>query len=65
MVLFVWFAMLMQAFAPAGAQLTSMQAAAFEAHLRAELEMPAPASALFGAAGHVVRYQMPKLAAGY
>jgi hypothetical protein len=39
-----------------------LQAQAYEAHLRAELDAPAPASALFGAAGHVARYQMPKLA---
>ena len=65
MLLFIWFAVIVQAFMPGGAQLASMQAAAYEAHLRAELEAPAPASALLGAASHVVRYQMPKLAAGF
>jgi len=40
-----------------------LQAQAFEIHLRAQLETPAPTSALFGAASHVARYQMPKLAA--
>lgn len=65
MLLFIWFAVMMQAFAPGGAQLVSMQAAAYEAHLRAELDAPAPASALFGAASHVARYQMPKLAVGH
>ena len=52
-----------QMFFPGGQQLMALQAQAFESHLRAQLEMRAPTSALLGAASHVARYQMPKLAA--
>ena len=60
MLLYIWMCVMAQAFFPGGHTLAVLQAQAYEAHLRAELD--APASALFGAAGHVVRYQMPKLA---
>lgn len=53
-----------QAFLPGWDRVAAMQAQAYEAHLRAELEAPAPTSALFGAASHMTRYQMPKLSAG-
>lgn len=52
MMLYIWFAVMVQAFMPGGARVASMQAGAFEAHLRAELERPA----VIGAAGHVARY---------
>jgi len=40
-----------------------LQAQAYEAHLRAHLETPAPTGLALGAAGHMSRYQMPKMAA--
>lgn len=52
MLLYIWFAVMMQAFMPGGDRIASLQAGAFEAHLRAE----AGSSALIGAAGHVARY---------
>ncbi len=52
MMLYIWFAVMMQAFMPGGDRIASMQSGAFEAHLRAELERPA----VVGAAGHVARY---------
>ena len=61
MMLFIWTAVMMQAFMPGGAGIAAMQARAYEQHLRAELESPEPTSALFGAAQHVVRYATPKL----
>lgn len=61
MMLFIWTAVMMQAFMPGGAGVASMQAKAYEQHLRTELEAPAPTPALFGAAQHVVRYAAPKL----
>jgi hypothetical protein len=64
MLLYIWMCVMAQAFMPAVGSIASMQAAAYEAHLRAELDAPAPPSALFGAAGHVTRYQMPRLAIG-
>ncbi len=62
MLIFIWMCVITQAFTPGGAPIASMQAAAFQAHLRAELEMPAPEPALFGAARHVARYSAPALA---
>jgi hypothetical protein len=52
---------MVQAFMPAASTIASMQAAAYEAHLRSELDLPAPASAAFGAASHVARYATPRL----
>ena len=63
MLVYIWMCVIAQAFFPGGHTLAVLQAQAYEAHLRAELEAPAPTSALLGAAGHVTRYQMPKLAA--
>lgn len=54
-----------QAIFPGGHTLAVLQAQAYEAHLRAELDMPAPTSGAFGAASHVVHYQMPKLASAF
>lgn len=65
MLFYIWMCVMAQAFFPGGHTLAVLQAQAYEAHLRAELEAPAPTSALFGAAGHVARYQMPKLAAAF
>lgn len=62
MMMFIWMCVFAQAFLPGGASIASLQAAAYEAHLRAELESPAPPSALLGAASHITRYQLPKLA---
>jgi hypothetical protein len=52
MLLYIWFAVMVQAFMPGGDRIASLHAGAFEAHLRAETETPA----LIGAAGHVARY---------
>jgi hypothetical protein len=52
MLLYIWFAVMVQAFMPGGDRIASMHAAAFEAHLRAEIESPR----LVGAAGHVARH---------
>lgn len=52
MMLYIWFAVMMQAFMPGGDRIASLQAGAYEAHLRAEIEGPA----VIGAAGHVARY---------
>ena len=62
MLIFIWMCVITQAFMPGGVQMVSLQAAAFQAHLRAELEMPAPESALIGAARHVARHDVPALA---
>ena len=64
MLFYIWMCVMVQAFMPGAGAVASMQAAAYEAHLRAELEAPAPISAAFGAASHVARYQMPRLAIG-
>lgn len=63
MLLYIWLNVMAQMFFPGGQQMMALQAQAFEMHLRAQLEAPAPTSALLGAASHVVHYQMPKLAA--
>jgi hypothetical protein len=52
MLMYIWFAVMMQAFMPGGDRIASLHAGAFEAHLRAEIEGPA----LVGAAGHIARY---------
>lgn len=52
MMLYIWFAVMMQAFMPGGDRIASMQSGAFEAHLRAGLETPSA----IGAASHVARY---------
>lgn len=52
MLMYIWFAVMVQAFMPGGDRIASLQAGAFEAHLRAEIETPA----VIGAAGHVARY---------
>jgi hypothetical protein len=63
MLLYIWLSVVAQMVFPGGQHMLMLQAQAFETHLRAQLEAPAPTSALFGAASHVARYQMPKLAA--
>jgi hypothetical protein len=52
MLLYIWFAVMVQAFMPGGDRIASLHAGAFEAHLRTEIE----GAALVGAAGHVARY---------
>ena len=52
MMLYIWFAVMMQAFMPGGDRIASMQSGAFEAHLRSGLETPSA----IGAASHVARY---------
>jgi len=52
MMLYIWFAVMMQAFMPGGDRIASMQSGAFEAHLRSGLET----SSAIGAASHVARY---------
>jgi len=63
MLIYIWFSVVAQMLFPGGQQMLMLQAQAFETHLRAQLEAPAPTSALLGAASHVARFQMPKLAA--
>lgn len=53
MLTYIWFAVMMQAFMPGGDRIASLQAGAFEAHLRAAIEATPTA---IGAAGHVARY---------
>lgn len=52
MLVYIWFAVMMQAFMPGGDRIASLHAGAYEARLRAEIEAPT----LIGAAGHVARY---------
>lgn len=52
MLMYIWFAVMVQAFVPGGDRIASLQTGAFEAHLRAEIDTPA----VIGAAGHVARY---------
>lgn len=61
MLMFVWLCV-MSSLMPGGSQIATMQAAAFQAHLRAQLEMPEPEPAAFGAARHVVHYAIPAFA---
>ncbi len=63
MLIYIWLNVMAQMFFPGGQQMLMLQAQAFETHLRSQLEAPAPTSALLGAASHMARYQMPKLAA--
>ncbi|MEZ6023943.1 MAG: hypothetical protein R3C16_11140 [Hyphomonadaceae bacterium] len=53
MLLYIWFAVMVQAFMPGGDRVASLHAGAYEAHLRAEIEST---PAALGAAGHVARY---------
>ncbi|MBL8538456.1 MAG: hypothetical protein JNM59_13700 [Hyphomonadaceae bacterium] len=53
MLLFLWAAVMMQAFMPGGDRVASLSAGAFEAHLRADIDLT---PAALGAAGHVARY---------
>jgi hypothetical protein len=52
MLLYIWFAVMVQAFLPGGDRIASLHAGAFERHLRAEVE----GAPLIGAASHVARY---------
>jgi hypothetical protein len=52
MLMYIWMCVMMQAFVPGGDRIASLQAGAFEAHLRAEIDGPA----VIGAAGHVAHY---------
>ncbi|MDX2277564.1 MAG: hypothetical protein NW206_19110 [Hyphomonadaceae bacterium] len=61
MLQFIWMC-LISVFLPAGAQLAQLEANAFQAHLRAELEMSSPVPAAIGAAQHVTHYGIPALA---
>ncbi len=53
MLMYIWFAVMLQAFVPGGDRIASLHAGAYEAHLRAEIE---GAPSVIGAAGHVARY---------
>lgn len=61
MLMFIWMCVI-ASMTPAGAQMASMQAAAYQAHLRAQLELPAPEPVALGAARHIARYAAPALA---
>jgi hypothetical protein len=52
MLMYIWFAVMVQAFMPGGDRLAAFQAASYETHLRNEIGV----NALVGAAGHVARY---------
>jgi hypothetical protein len=52
MLMYIWMCVMIQAFVPGGDRIASLQAGAFEAHLRAEIDGPA----VIGAAGHMARY---------
>lgn len=52
MLLYIWFAVMVQAFMPGGDRIASMHAGAYEAHLRSQIDTPA----VIGAAAHVARY---------
>ena len=52
MLLYIWFAVMVQAFMPGGDRIASLSSGAFEAHLRAEVDAPAA----LGAAAHIARY---------
>ncbi|MEQ1820304.1 MAG: hypothetical protein ABL871_17015 [Terricaulis sp.] len=52
MLMYMWFAVMVQAFMPGGDRLAAFQSASFETHLRNEIG----GSDLIGAASHVVRY---------
>ena len=52
MLMYIWFAVMVQAFMPAGDRIAAFQAHSFESHLRNEVCR----SDLVGAAGHMARY---------
>ncbi|MEZ5994624.1 MAG: hypothetical protein R3C25_02630 [Hyphomonadaceae bacterium] len=52
MLMYLWVAVMVQAFAPGGDRIAAYASGAFESHLRAEIEAPA----VIGAAGHIARY---------
>jgi hypothetical protein len=52
MLMYIWFAVMVQAFMPGGDRVAAYQAHSFETHLRNEIGAAAP----IGAAGHMVRY---------
>lgn len=60
MLSFLWMCV-MSVFMPMGGQLAQMEADAFQAHLRAQLEISAPVPAAIGAAQHVAHYAIPAL----
>ncbi len=53
MLLYIWLCVITQAFMPGGDRLASLSAGAFEAHLRADIDVT---PAAIGAAGHMARY---------
>ena len=53
MMVYIWIAVMMQAFMPGGDRIASLSAGALEAHLRADIEAT---PAALGAAGHIARY---------
>jgi hypothetical protein len=52
MLMYIWFAVMAQAFMPGGDRIAAFQSHSFETHLRNEIG----ANDLVGAAGHVARY---------
>jgi hypothetical protein len=52
MLMYIWFAVMMQAFVPGGDRIAAYQSHSFESHLRNEIG----ANQLVGAAGHIARY---------
>ena len=52
MLMYIWFAVMVQAFMPGGDRLAAFQSASYETHLRNEIG----ANTLVGAAGHMARY---------
>lgn len=52
MLMYVWFAVMMQAFMPGGDRRAAFQSASYETHLRNEIGV----HDLVGAAGHMARY---------
>lgn len=61
MLSFIWISV-MSVFLPMGGQLAQIEADAFQAHLRAQLEISSPVPAAIGAAQHVAHYAIPALA---
>jgi hypothetical protein len=58
---FIWMCVISM-FLPASSQMAEIEAAAFQAHLRSQLEISAPVPAAIGAAQHVAHYAIPALA---
>jgi hypothetical protein len=52
MLMYIWLAVMMQAFMPGGDRIAAFQAHSFETHLRNEIGM----TQLVGAASHMARY---------